>query len=547
MIKEDDLRQLYREFDAKCAQQADRLASRRQYEHELFIPTLRAKDEQQRVFDNLLKEAQELLLKRPVHKLVKNHFVEFLKGQLLSLEILYERPARSIDQLTWSIDFMIRKDSRTAEERFVIIEDRLNQVDELWDSIVERLTGADPAHLNELRESCLTLGRVLEILIQNLPQYCCGLTSSELKRLGASFRQLSAKGSQWAEIAAQVLASQSCAEKPLNDDSSVIKLDEAYYENLLRESLGVELQELVAWHDDEVSKTREELFEIAARLGARHGSIKEVVNLLNTHAGPCATPEEMFVRGRDYLARAKAGCKGYVRLPEEKCRVVKVPEQVRTHYPWGGYSGGCPQRRPMVGEMFLNETNYRAVTDGWLKMMAVHEAYPGHHVQFVRTTLDPLPETVKLGARSVPLIEGTAHRSERVFEFVFEEDPYYPLFVAYRRHHTAVRIKAELYLRYYGRPIADAVQLYMDELSFDRSTARGQVKAQELMVGYFNCYYYGLKKLLDLEKQYGYNEKEFTELLFSVGRISLASFEAFLQLPKEDQELFLKGFESAMR
>jgi hypothetical protein len=330
-------------------------------------------------------------------------------------------------------------------------------------------------------------------------------------------------------------------------DDDTIQLDEEYYRRLLREELGVELDHLLDWFVDEVEKTRSEVFAIASRLnlgGRAPQTMAEVVETLNRHAGPCRMPEEMFARGREYLARAKAGCQGYVTLPEESCEIGQVPEIVRTHYPWGGYGGGCPRRRPLRGEMFLNETNFRAVTDGWLKMMAIHEAYPGHHVQFVRANTDPLPETVRMGARSVPLTEGTAHRSERVFEFVFAEDPFYPLFVAYRRHHTSVRIKAELYLRYFGRPIKDAVQLYMDELGFDYATARGQVKAQELMVGYFNCYYYGLKRLQDLEQQYGYDQRSFTELLFSVGRVSLSTFADFLALSETDKKRLLTEFPS---
>jgi hypothetical protein len=36
-------------------------------------------------------------------------------------------------------------------------------------------------------------------------------------------------------------------------------------------------------------------------------------------------------------------------------------------------------------------------------------------------------------------------------------------------------------------------------MGFDRATARGQVKAQELMTGYFNCYYNGLRRLSVLQ------------------------------------------------
>ena len=45
-----------------------------------------------------------------------------------------------------------------------------------------------------------------------------------------------------------------------------------------------------------------------------------------------------------------------------------------------------------MGEVFLNDHNYKAITDGWIKMNAVHRCCPGHHVQWVRSVLDPLPE-----------------------------------------------------------------------------------------------------------------------------------------------------------
>lgn len=180
-------------------------------------------------------------------------------------------------------------------------------------------------------------------------------------------------------------------------------------------------------------------------------------------------------------------------------------------------------------------------------MNTVHEAYPGHHVQFVRTTLDPIPETMKIGAKSTPLFEGTAHRSEKAFEFIFGEDQFYPLFVAYRRHHTSVRIKSDLWLRYFGRPIGDAVQLYVDELDFDRKTARGQVKQQEEMEGYFTTYYYGMKKLSDWEELYGYDKKTYTELLFSPGRISLPNFEKFLKLSETDKKRLLNNYPSLLQ
>jgi hypothetical protein len=180
-------------------------------------------------------------------------------------------------------------------------------------------------------------------------------------------------------------------------------------------------------------------------------------------------------------------------------------------------------------------------------MNTVHEAYPGHHVQFVRTTVDPIPETLKRGAKHTPITEGTPHRSEQLFEFVFPEDPFYPLFVAYRRHHTAVRIKVDLMLRYFGNPIRDAVQVYMDELDFDHDTARGQVKAQEDMLGYFTCYYYGYKMIAQWEREYNFTPKEYTELLFSAGRMSLENFKRFLDLTPEERHSLTHDFASLIQ
>lgn len=199
-----------------------------------------------------------------------------------------------------------------------------------------------------------------------------------------------------------------------------------------------------------------------------------------------------------------------------------------------------------MGEVFLNDTNYRAVTDGWLKMMAIHECYPGHHVQFVRTTMDTLPETVKIGSQYIPILEGTAHRSEKLMEHIFP-DPFFPLFVRLRRHHTAVRIKADLWLHYFGRPAEDAVGLYMQELGFDRESARGQVRYQERNPGYMTCYYYGMKKIQDLQERFRYGDKEFTEILFSVGRLSLAGLEKFLELSDDNKARFQTEFAALAR
>lgn len=561
-MTEKDLIRAFRRFDMECASQSDKLRSSRYYEPALFIPTQAAREEVMKNLNSLLERSRALPAPDPVFAILKAHFTEYLKGQISSLNSRFAQPSQFIGGLTRFIGFTARKDSRFAEERSFILERRLGQVDELWNAVRALLPSISADRTRELAKSCETLAMIASLNAGRVETDYSGLPDSALNRLTVALETLSHKAGTWAEeclVAAEALKSSGDREaRPgtsratgdtANRGAGPTSAQEAY-ETILAEERGVELEELLRWYDDEVNKTREEMFDIAQGIDLGREriprTVQGVVDALNKYAGPAANADEMFARCRDYLARAREALRGYVNMPEEVCRVVPMEEEGRAQNPWGGYRGGCPRRRPLLGEMVLNPDNVPAITDGWIKINAVHETYPGHHVQFLRTTADPLPATVKEGARSTPLMEGTCLRSERVFELAFPEDRFYPLFVAYRRHHTATRIKADLYLHHFGRPVDDAVQLYMDELAFDRRTARGQVLAQELQPGYFTTYYYGLKNLTDLQAKYGYDDKSYTEMLFTPGRLSLKNFEAFLALTEADKKRFLTRFASML-
>lgn len=543
LLTEKELTRSYREFDAQCARAADRIRDARDYEPYLFVPTAAAKEAELKALAALMERAGSLPAPDPVFALLRNHFGEFIKGQVSTLESKYESPQQFVLGITRFMDFACRKDSRFAEERAAILLRRLGQIDDMWSGIRGLLPATSAGNLRSLAAACRMMATICGFKKESAQVDFTGLPDRGMAEVVAAFGATAARGTSWA---AEV-------EGLIGDAPSGVEVgrpDVERYREILAEERGVTLEDLVRWHAEEIEKTRNELMGIAARLrlGAEPTpkDVRGVVEVLNKHARPAATAEEMFSRCRDYLARAKAGTRGYVNLPEEICRVVPMEEYGREQNPWGGYRGGCPRRRPLAGEMVLNDGNLSAITDGWIKINAVHESYPGHHVQFVRGVIDPLPETVKMGARSTPLTEGTCVRTERVFEFVFPEDQFYPLFVAYRRHHTSVRIKVDLYLHYFHRPVDDAVQLYVDELGFDRRTARGQVKAQELQPGYFTTYYYGLKRILELQQEHGYDDKSFTEILFAVGRVSLQSFEDFLRLSEADKKRYLSGFESLL-
>jgi len=541
----------YRLLDRDCALFSDKIRSSRSFERTLFVPDISRKEELEKELEALKFRAA--CIERPdnVYSLIQSHIIDFLDEKKIELENLFKRPARYIGTFFGTFYSLVRKDSRPDDEKAEILITRYSQANEVWKGIKTWINDVSVLNIQEFISDCKLFIDTMEVEIPRVRGYFSNLDEAKTDELIKQIRNLCGRMTEWIEHAEAVAGKKGMEAPEETSDSDVVKFDEPYYRALLGDVIGVNLDEILSWHEEEIKKTRDEVFEIAGKLNIPDPfpkTMKEVSDILLKYAGPCETPEEMFDRANRYIKRTQAAARACVRLPEdETCIVTKVPEYLKSSYPWGGYGGGCPLRRPLKGEMFLNNYNYRAITDGWIKMNTVHEAYPGHHVQFVRATLDPLPETVKIGAKSVPLSEGTCIRSERVFENIFPEDPFYKLFVAYRRHHASVRIKADLMLRYFGNTIGEATKLYMDELGFDRTTARGQVKAQEGQQGYFTSYYYGLKKLCDWEKKYGIDEKTYTELLFSAGRISLGNFEKFLKLSKEDRERYLNDFPSMLQ
>ncbi|MBV1758209.1 MAG: DUF885 family protein [Dethiosulfatibacter sp.] len=541
----------YRMLDKECALFSDKIRNKRDYETTLLIPHINHLESLEKKLNALEQKANAIESPDDVFDLLKCHIKDFIIAQRVELKSIYERPSKTISMFMYAFSNAVRNDSRPDEQKVEILINRFSQADLIWEGIQTWITDVSITYLKELNDTCQVFIDTMNVEIPRIPSYFDQINEKQHMEFVEAIQVLALKMGQWIEYVKTIILERGISELIEASDDDVIKFEESYYKTLLEDVIGVNLNEILSWHEDEINKTRNEVFEIANKLNITDKlpeTMDEVNQILIKYAGPCDTPEEMFKKADEYILRSRNGCKGYVLMPEdETCIVKNVPEQLKLSYPWGGYGGGCPIRRPLQGHMFLNNYNLKAVTDGWIKMNTVHEAYPGHHVQFVRTTLDPLPETVKIGAKSTPITEGTAHRSERVFEFVFPEDQFYPLFVAYRRHHTAVRIKADLMLRYFGNPIKDAVQLYVDELGFDRATARSQVKAQEGQQGYFTSYYYGMKKLCDWEKEYGYDEKEYTELLFAAGRISLENFEKFLKLNQEDKHSYLNDFPSLLQ
>lgn len=536
----------YRELDRDCALLYYHLCGPNGWEERLFVPdgeSLAAARERRQA---LASRLEALEAPDAVYGLVKGHLADFLDSLEYAIADAEDNPAQAYLGFPYTFQNVVRCDRRPDEARCGTLTGLIGQLEANRDRVLA-LAGEGGAALSA------SLRRVREAAgdsRRRLKEFFPSFSVEQRRRLGEAMDRFCAL----LEDMAGRLSGGGAPEAPWEDDlGRTVKMDAGAYRTLLDKKLGVSLDELLAWHREEIGKTRQEVFRIARGLDvpeSREGgprTMGEVNDILFRCEGPCDSPEEMFRRAGEYLKRTRAIAHEYVRLPEdEQCRCVPLPDCYKDSYPWGGYEGGDFRYEPYRGQMFLNQYNYRNVTDGWIKLNALHEAYPGHHVQYVRTAMSRTPETVKLGAKRTPLLEGACLRTERAFQFLFAEDPFFPLFVAYRRHHASVRILVDLMLFYYGEPLEEAIRVYKEELGFDQVTARAQVQAHQNMPGYFTCYYYGMKELCGWEREYGFTKWDYTELLFSAGYIGIETFGKLLRLTPEERERYFNAFPSLL-
>lgn len=531
-MEHTNLVKVYRQLDFDLAKLFSTINNTRENKDTMFIPSdsnLAIVKEQ---LNQLKARIDRLETSTKVFEFLKNHYNDFFSGMSMQYESMASNPQGYLYSLGWRVTPLIL-DAEDFTAGYNILLSRFACIKPIIEEVEKRCT-TEESRL-QMADALSTFNNNLKVNEPEFTDFYAFLGEEKLKVLLDTVADTSA---YLVEKQAQLSGGKALEYKMLPDDATV-KLDLDVYKQNLAVNIGVNFDEILSWHEAEVEKTRKECFDIAKAIDIPENNpqtMEDINNILLKYAGPADTPDEMYALANSYIKRTRAIAHEYVWLPEdEQCLVSKVPLQLKVSYPWGGYEGGYRFKNPIIGRMFLNNFNFKAVTNGWIKINCLHEAYPGHHVQHVRSITDPIPETMKIGSKNVPLHEGTCLRTERAFEFVYAEDPFYPLFVAYRRHHTSVRIKVDLWLRYFGKTIGEAVDLYVQELGFDRNTARLQVQAHINDIGYFTSYYYGMKKLCEWEKLYGYDKKSYTQLLFSVGGVSMENFKLYLDMTEDEK------------
>jgi len=179
---------------------------------------------------------------------------------------------------------------------------------------------------------------------------------------------------------------------------------------------------------------------------------------------------------------------------EENLNVIETPAFLRHHIPFAAYLQPAPRDpqqqgwyyvTPASSEAALGEHNYAS-----LPHTCVHEAWPGHHCQFVTANLNAVASSLpRLSNPSATLYEGWALYCEQLMqEQGFLQAPESRFVLLKDRLWRALRILLDVELHTRGLELADAAQRMQTALGFTYEQAMADLtwytRAPTVPMGY---------------------------------------------------------------
>ena len=169
----------------------------------------------------------------------------------------------------------------------------------------------------------------------------------------------------------------------------------------------------------------------------------------------------------------------------ERLDMVLTPPNLRQTYAYGGYSSAAPFERRQVGRFFVTpvestftaaqvESKLRGHNYGWITVVAVHEGYPGHHLQHVRAARQP--DVLRKVYGSDVFGEGWGLYSEELmYRSGFFPSPLARLTQLRMRLWRAARVVIDPSLHTGRMSVDDAVQFFVDTVGLERADALAEV------------------------------------------------------------------------
>jgi uncharacterized protein (DUF885 family) len=221
-----------------------------------------------------------------------------------------------------------------------------------------------------------------------------------------------------------------------------------------------------------------------------------------------------------------------VGIPDETLQIRETPAFMRTTVPFAAYDAPAPLDASRLGNFFVTpDPQAHILAD--IPGTTWHEAYPGHHLQFVYAKDNP--SLVRRLNESPLLSEGWGFYCEELaHETGYYDDPRERLMQLDWRLQRAARVILDTSIHAFGMPYEEAVAFLTDQVGLARSTAEASVNAYTQQPTYFSSYMLGMLEIVRIRKacraRLGerFSLREFHERLLRCGNVPPAQVEAAL-------------------
>lgn len=236
---------------------------------------------------------------------------------------------------------------------------------------------------------------------------------------------------------------------------------------------------------------------------------------------------------------------GVVTVPQnEILEVTYTPQFARSTLPYAAYFPPAPFEERQEGEFWVTPVDERSSKEEQaaqlrehchfaLPAIALHEAYPGHHVQLVRS--DNVSSYIRKHISSNILCEGWAFYCEDMMSLLGYRPAYvessrdvergeklFRLFVLKDALWRAARVIIDVGLHTEGMSVEDAVKLLTDRVCLSKAAAIGEVKRYTLSPTQPMSYSLGRLQITALREELkAIPLRQFHDMLLSHGTIPI--------------------------
>lgn len=300
--------------------------------------------------------------------------------------------------------------------------------------------------------------------------------------------------------------------------------------------------ELLTLGRDQLSSIHREIAAIAAKIDAKVSHKEVWQRLKKDHPSRESLPQFAFDEMRRSLALLLEKDAVTIPINARKNLMLLTEEETYDTYPFGGYGGyelrgdqfigffmTSPPKswtEPEAAAARLMGNNYY-----WARVVAVHEIYPGHHLQSVITDLKARP--IRKHYYTTTLGEGWGLYSEQMMYRLgfFPDDETYMAMLMMRAWRAA-RVVIDVSLHLGGMSFEEAVSFLMENVDMNKENATAEVRRYLGNPTRPLSYLYGYLQIERLRQEYrklrgaSFSEKDFHDRLLSYGAIPLPLIRA---------------------